>query len=340
MPPTVRDLARAAGVSLATVDRVLNGRRGVTTGTIERVNRAIDEIGFVRNASAASLARGRALRIVFVLPRTGGLFVKTLRARIAEANVALAAEMVALDIVEIEEDDPHRAAARLAAIDPREVDGAAIMAIESPQMRDAILRLRERGVQAVALVSGYQDVDGMEFVGVDNRAAGATAARLMGRFSCDREGAVLVVGETMQLRNEIDRRHGFDAVLQAGFPALRALPSLEMRRDADRARRIVRTAAAGARQLVGVYVLSTEARAAVDAIAQIESSPNWIVIAHERTSFTEAALRDGRLDALIAQDPGHLVRSATRRLRAACEGRQPIASQETIRIEILLRDNM
>ena len=64
------------------------------------------------------------------------------------------------------------------------------------------------------------------------------------------------------------------------------------------------------------------------------------MIAHERTGFTEEALRSGALDAIIAQDPGHLVRSAIRRLRAACEGRRPIASQEAIRIEVLLRDNL
>ena len=43
--PTVNDIARVAGVSLATVDRVLNARPGVRDVTIEKVNKAIAELG-------------------------------------------------------------------------------------------------------------------------------------------------------------------------------------------------------------------------------------------------------------------------------------------------------
>ena len=46
--PTVNDLAKAAGVSLATIDRVLNSRPGVREQTIRRVNAAIEQIGYVR----------------------------------------------------------------------------------------------------------------------------------------------------------------------------------------------------------------------------------------------------------------------------------------------------
>jgi LacI family transcriptional regulator len=55
---TVHDVARVAGVSLATVDRVLNGRPGVRAATVEKVEAAIAEIGFQRDLSASLLARG------------------------------------------------------------------------------------------------------------------------------------------------------------------------------------------------------------------------------------------------------------------------------------------
>lgn len=41
--PTTKDLAKAAGVSRATVDRVLNSREGVAKRTVERVNHAIEK---------------------------------------------------------------------------------------------------------------------------------------------------------------------------------------------------------------------------------------------------------------------------------------------------------
>ena len=65
-----------------------------------------------------------------------------------------------------------------------------------------------------------------------------------------------------------------------------------------------------------------------------------MAIAHERTPFTEMALRKGTLDAVITQDTGHLVRSAIRKLRAKTDMRETLNSQERIRIEILLRANL
>ena len=72
----------------------------------------------------------------------------------------------------------------------------------------------------------------------------------------------------------------------------------------------------------------------------MEDLGNPIIVAHERTPFTEGALLANRIDALITQDPGHLVRSAIRILRARCDRRDIIASQEKIRIEILIRENL
>ena len=57
MRPTVHDLAKAAGVSLATVDRVLNRRSGVRDETRRKVDEAVSAIGYVRDVAAATLPR-------------------------------------------------------------------------------------------------------------------------------------------------------------------------------------------------------------------------------------------------------------------------------------------
>ena len=92
--------------------------------------------------------------------------------------------------------------------------------------------------------------------------------------------------------------------------------------------------------IIGVYVISSEARMPIEIVSQNKPSKNLIRIAHERTPFTENALRLNELDAVIAQNPGHVVRSALRILRARCDHREPLASQEKIRIEIYLKENL
>src|SRR6187402_2339670 len=49
------DVAARAGVSVATVSKVVNGRYGVAKETMEHVNSVIDEMGYVGNLSASSL---------------------------------------------------------------------------------------------------------------------------------------------------------------------------------------------------------------------------------------------------------------------------------------------
>lgn len=340
MRATTKDLALAAGVSLATVDRVLNGRPGVRQDTVDRVNDAIQKLSFSRNLVAANLARGKFYTFLFMLPSSGDQFLAELLARIDEANLAFAAEMIRLEVMEIPEGDPHRIAALLGSLDPDRIDGVAIMAPESPQVRDAKTRLAERGINTITFISGQDTDTQTAFVGTDNRAAGATAGRLMGRFSQQRPGSVLVIAESMQSRDSVERRLGFDEVVNADFPSLTVLPSLETYGDPERSERIIRSSFVNHQSITGVYILSSEARAPLEVVTQLRNLTKPIIIAHERTPFTEAALLSDKVDALITQDTGHLVRSALRVLRAKVDGREILASQEKIRIEILLKENL
>jgi LacI family transcriptional regulator len=78
----------------------------------------------------------------------------------------------------------------------------------------------------------------------------------------------------------------------------------------------------------------------LSAVEDVIDPRRLTIVVHERTPFSEEALKDERIDAIIAQDPGHAVRSAIRIMRARLEQREPIASQEKIRIEVLLKENI
>ncbi|MEM8704238.1 MAG: LacI family transcriptional regulator, partial [Pseudomonadota bacterium] len=65
-----------------------------------------------------------------------------------------------------------------------------------------------------------------------------------------------------------------------------------------------------------------------------------VVVAHDLTPVTRKALVDGEVDAVIAQNVGHLARSALRVLRAKCDDAGIYEAQEQIRIEIVMRENL
>ena len=340
MRPTTKDLAEAAGVSLATVDRVLNGRAGVHKKTIDAVNEAIRKIGFERNQIAATLARRRNYRFAFVLPRDGDEYLSEITARIRETQDASRADMIEIKAMRVDDHDPHQTARSLARLRSEDFDGVAIMASETPQIRDAIRRMRERGIQTIPFISNQHDEDQQDFVGIDNCAAGRTAGRLMGRFVGSRAGDIGVITDTMQARDSLERRLGFDQVIKGSFPNLRVLPTLETYGDGERAIGVVRNTVTHHPSIAGFYLMGSEARVPLEALSGMRPHNKLVAIAHERTPSTVTGLRDGRLDAVVTQDPGHLVRSAVRILRAKCENRPTVASQEKIRIEILIEENL
>jgi LacI family transcriptional regulator len=337
--PTTRDLARIAGVSRATVDRVLNGREGVKKKTVDRVNAAIAEIGFVRNLAAANLAKSRTYRFLFILPKSGDQFLGEILRHIHEAQTVFSADMVTTTVRHVDQNDPFEIAAVLASLSTETVDGVAIMAPETPQVRDAIQRLQERGVHALPFISN-QTPGGEQWVGIDNHAAGGTAGTLMGRFLSGTPGKLAVIADSILSRDSLERRSGFDAVINSDFPHLDALPSLETYGSQVRANRIVSETFRHHRDIVGIYILSSEARGPLSAIANVLPSQHIVIIAHERTPCTVKALIDGTVDAIVTQDPGHLVRSAVRKLRALTDGRSTLQSQEKIRVEIVMKTNL
>lgn len=337
--PTTKDIAKAAGVSLATVDRVLNGRKGVKQNTIELVNQAIKTLGFVRNLRAANLAKSQIYRFIFVLPRTGDQFLQKVIQRIEEAEIIYAADHVWCEVQHIDENDPHSIATYLASLSVKDVSGVAIMSPETPQVRDAISRLQERGIAVLPFISNQTLMDA-DWVGIDNQAAGATAGLLLGQYSAGKKGSIMVISESMQSRDSLERRLGFDKIINEDFPNLRALPSLEIYGSEEKAQSVITANLNAHPDIIGIYVMATEARIPLTIIEASKVSSSVIKIAHERTPFTEQALQNRALDGVIAQDAGHLVRSAIRRLKGVADRRQTFESQENIRIEILLRSNL
>ncbi|MEY4873067.1 MAG: hypothetical protein RLZZ563_2397 [Pseudomonadota bacterium] len=347
--PTVNDIAREAGVSLATVDRVLNARPGVRQKTIIAVNDAIARLGYVRDLAAANLARSRNYRMVVLLPDTDGQFVQTLAAALQDAAALAAAARTEMDLRHFPPEDMHVLAAMLLALRPEEVAGVALMAPETPVVRDAVRALRHKGIPVVALVSDLPNTGRDHFVGIDNRAAGRTAGVLMGRFcrgagpsqaGAGQGGRIMVLAESMLLRDSIERRRGFDEVMVADFPGVEVLPTLETHGSPETLRQVVRERLAASPDIIGIYLLGSGHRALQAALANLGLSGRFTVIGHELTPHTRAALMSGDLAAVIAQNPGHLARSALRVLRAKAD-RQPIdEGQEQLRIEIVIRENL
>jgi len=94
------------------------------------------------------------------------------------------------------------------------------------------------------------------------------------------------------------------------------------------------------RDIIGIYALGNGNAAILDVLRATDTIRNATVIMHELTPITRAALEVGEVDVVIMQNVGHIVRSSIRILRAHLDKTEIVEAQETIRIEIVMRENL
>jgi LacI family transcriptional regulator len=142
-PPTIADVARAAGVSPATVSRVLNGHGTVDPTLAKKVRATTAKLGYVPNAIARGLALGTSHAVGVVVPDLANPFFPTML-----KGIGLAAGTAGFRIVVAESNERIAEEVRLADELARLTDGLILC---SPRMPTAALRsLVERGVPVVA----------------------------------------------------------------------------------------------------------------------------------------------------------------------------------------------
>lgn len=335
---TVHDVASRAGVSLATVDRVLNGRPGVRAETAERVTTAIRELDFRRDLSASMLARSRDLSIVFLIPDGGNAFMLSLQEAIARRARASRAERLMLETRSMKAFDTAALAAALNALSPRNCDCAVVVATEHTAVRRAIDGAARRGVPIVTLVSDLPGSARRHFVGIDNVAAGRTAASLIGRF-CP-AGRVGLIAGSLDLRDHRERREGFEAVVHEEFPDLEIVGTLEGLDDDRRTYLAAEELFRLAPDLAGIYNLGAGNAGLITALDESERSGQVRVVSHELSEVTRHGLQTGAIDVVLDQNPDREIGAAIAAARAVLLNHESDLSSEPIEIGIFVRDNL
>jgi LacI family transcriptional regulator len=335
----VHDVARAAGVSLATVDRVLNGRPGVRATTAEKVEEAIQSLGFSRDVNASLMARARDLNVVFFIPDGSNEFMDSLAEAVTRRASQALADRMHLSTRRIRALDTGALAAGLDALNPHDCDCAVIVTSEDPAILAAVDSATRRGIAVMTLVSDLPGSNRRHFIGVDNVAAGRTAASLLGRF-LPKGGAVAVIAGSLHLRDHSERLEGFRQILSADFSTIELLGPLEGHDEREATEALVAKLLADHPNLSGIYNLGAGNAGLVSALHASGSAGRLRVIAHELTEPTREGLRGGAIDVVLDQNPDGEIREAIAAARSLVLGTARHVATDPIEIGIFLRDNL
>ena len=263
---TAQDVAEEAGVSLATVDRVLNKRKGVRSETIEKVTSAMDRLDFVRDQTAANLARRRSYRFTFIVSAGETSFFSDIQSEIEAAKSHVAKERVDIQMLAVPPLDPRAIVKAIERLGDDIGDGLALVAVESQAVRDSVNSLRARGVRVVTFISDIPNSQRERFVGIDNVAAGRVAGSLLKHFISAPSGDVALVAGSGTLRDHCERRMGFEQVMRTECQHLNVLPWIEGEEMAGVVEEKLSQLMADNSNIVGLYSLGGGTRGVIDTI--------------------------------------------------------------------------
>ncbi|HEY4987126.1 MAG TPA: LacI family DNA-binding transcriptional regulator [Bradyrhizobium sp.] len=338
-PLTLRDIAREAGVSLATVDRVLHNRPGVRADTVRRVKETIERNAFQPHVAAAELARGRARRFAFVMPSGPNLFMQQIQSYLGEMSGWLSARRIVVETVATDVFDAVVLASMLESIGG-DFDGVAIVALDHPSVREAINDLVDGGTKVVTLVSDVPSSRRHHYVGIDNIAAGRTAGALVGRLAGSGQGKIAIVAGSQSLRDHSERIFGFHQLMASEFAHLEVLPVLEGRDEDGRSECLVMKLLGDHPDIIGLYNVGAGTPGVAKALIDAGRASQMVFIGHDVTVVTRKLLLQGVMDAVISQNPGHEARACVRALLALVRSEPMLSEQDKIRIDIVMRDNL
>jgi DNA-binding LacI/PurR family transcriptional regulator len=180
---TISDVARAAGVSISTVSYVLSGKRTISAGTRERVERSIADLGYHPNAGARALASSKTNVLALIVPLRQDMVVPVMM-EFATAIVT-AARRYDHDVLLLTQEEGPEGIQRVSR--GSMVDAMIVMDIENEDARVPVLRtLRQPSV----LIGMPADTGGLACVDFDFQGTGRLAVEHLAGLGHRRVGLI------------------------------------------------------------------------------------------------------------------------------------------------------
>lgn len=326
--PTIADLAKAAGVSTATVDRVLNGRTKVHEDTARRVYEAANAIGY----HAVGLIRQRlqqnvpAMRFGFLLHKPQHAFYQDFQRRLEAAVRDNSSVRGQSDIHWVLSGSPTEFASQIDKLS-RSCDAVAAVASDCHQVSHAVADARSRGVPVFSMLSDFAQGIRESYVGTNNLKVGRAAAWMLAR-TAKRAGKVgIFVGGHRWHGHEL-RETGFRSYFREHAPDFEVVETVTNLENRQLTYESTLDLLARHPDISGFYCAGGGMEGAIEALREEHRGPDLSVIVNEVTPETVSALEDGVLAAVLATPLDDMCRAVVGLMvRAVTEGMEETRGQ-------------
>lgn len=338
---TIHDVAREAGVSTATVDRVLNAREKVREDTARRVYEAARLVGY----HAAPLIAQRVqtdlprLRIGVVLHKEKQAFYQSFKAEIERA-VTQATGLRASAIIEFAPSQtPSDFAALMDGLATR-VDAVAATAVTHPDVTEAVVRLNGKGIPCFAMLNDFGQGVRQNYLGLNNMKIGRIAAHLIA-ISSHKPGKIAVFVGGYRWHGHELRETGFRSYFReyaSQFTVLDTLVNLETRQLTYEATLDLLNRHPDLR---GIYCAGGGMEGAIAALREVRQPGEVTLVVNELTPESRAALISRHVGMVIGTPLGRLCADlVTLAAEAVRDGIPPLQGQHFLPPDLYLPESV
>lgn len=297
---TIPDLAQAAGVSVSTVNRVLNQPESVRQTTRQKVMSAAARIGFYGLGVIEGAVRSglETHKIGVLLNQKSRRFYRNLGEALETEARKYRNGNVELILSYLDDLSPERVAERLITLADK-CEAVAIVAAQHPIVADAIDEVLAKGVPVAALIAPLSAKGNVSFVGLDNWKVGRTAAWAFSKIVRNPGKIGILVGNH-RYRNQEMNESGFRSYFREHSPAFELLEPLATYESAAAARELVEGLLNKYPDLCGLFVSGGGITGALAALRNANRRKDFVAVGYDLFDETRAALIDGTLTMVIS----------------------------------------
>ena len=336
---TLKDIADKAGVGVATVDRVLNGRAPVMAKTAARVLAAAEDLDY----HAHRLIRHRIEQMApektlgFVLQKESKWFYQELAGAIRQAAADLQTVRARVEIAFVESLSPESLRLTIREMS-QTADTIGLVSVDHPLIEAAIAECKERGVPVFAILSPLNALGLEGYIGIDGRKAGRTAGWAMSRLVSGNGDIGILVGSHRYLGHEA-LEVGFRSYMREYAPELGVRDSLVYLDDRavayEAATEILRVNP----DLAGIYHCGGGVSGVLRALRESGRSRKLAYICHERSPDAVQGLVDGTISVVLATPIDALAENVTTVMANRLAGK-PFGQPEPLDFQFLTPENV
>ena len=339
--PTITDVAAAANVSVATVDRVLNGRQKVREETARRVFEAAREIGY--HATGLIEQRMQAdkplMRFGFVLHKQRQDFYKNFHAALIAAGQDITEARVEVRIAYSPSQSPADFAATMEEISGQ-VDAIGATAITHNVVTEKIEDLQARGIPCFALLNDFAQGVRQSYVGLNNLKVGRIAASQIA-LSVHRPGKIAVFVGGYRWHGHELRETGFRSYFREYSPQFQILETLVNLETRQLTYEATLDLLDRHPDLRGIYCAGGGMEGAIAALREVRQPGDVALVVNELTPESRSALVDRHVVLVIGTPLQQVCRDVMHLMVGAInEGMLKVSGQHFLRPDLFLQESV